>query len=717
MGIRPLDTGKNAKADYLGRFFPVTTPLSVNVALTGRPFPLGATPREDGAVNFAVSSQYAETVTLCLFTDPDAPWRETHRIDLTGRHGDTRFVAVEGIPAGSRYGYRASGPWKPEQGHFFNSAKLLLDPYAKHIDGASRYFPSMKALRKDLSPNTADSGHHAPVAFVPAPDLYDWEGDTHPRLPMTDSVICELHVKGFSKLNPAVPASVRGTYAGLADPASIQYLKELGITTVQLLPVHHHLDDGFLIERGLVNYWGYNTIGFFAPEARYASNGDPVTEFRDMVKAFHREGMEVILDVVYNHTGEAGIDGPTCLLRGFDNLCYYHNVPTKPGVYWDSTGCGNSVDASHPRALRLIMDSLRYWVEEMHVDGFRFDLAVELGRSPLNFDRRAAFFQAIHQDPVLSQAKMIAEPWDLGPDGYQIGNFPTQWAELNGRFRDDARRFWRGEPKVMGEFASRITGSESLFAHNRRTPAHSINLITSHDGFTLHDLVSYEEKYNFANGEGNRDGDSHNLSWNHGIEGPTEDPEINALRLRQVRNFLTTLICSQGVPFLLAGDERLRTQLGNNNTYCQDNELSWISWEESGEAKAMREFTTSLFRFRQAHPKLRRTEFFTGEIDSETGLPDVCWLRPDGKIKTAVDWNGKKPGAFAMLIHSLDAGKSLLFFFNAKSEAVTFHFPNAPICKWSSVINTEAPAVIGESGKSEGSIELCAHSLQVWEEA
>ncbi|MEM6277992.1 MAG: glycogen debranching protein GlgX [Verrucomicrobiota bacterium] len=685
-------------------------------ARTGEPFPLGATPMGNNVVNFAVAAQNATKVELCLFTDSSAPWRETYRCELTGRQGDTRFIALQNLPPETRYGYRAAGPWKPEEGHVYNEDKILLDPYAKHIAGPSRYFASMKTIRSDRTRNTADSAFHAPLAYVPTDQSYDWEGDTLPRIPMTESVICELHVKGFSQLNPAVPESLRGSYAGLGDPASIGYLKDLGVTTVQLLPVHHHLDDGFLLDRGLVNYWGYNTIGFFAPESRYASTGDPIREFRDMVKAFHREGMEVILDVVYNHTGEAGADGPTCLLRGFDNLCYYHSVPAKPGIYWDSTGCGNSVNAHHPRALRLIMDSLRYWVEEMHVDGFRFDLAVELGRSPLDYDRRAPLFQAIHQDPVLSRTKLIAEPWDLGPGGYQIGNFPTQWAELNGRFRDDVRRFWKGEPKVMGEFASRITGSEGLFAHNRRTPGHSVNLITSHDGFTLNDLVSYEQKHNLANGEGNRDGDSHNLSWNCGVEGPSDDPAIQELRLRQVRNFLTTLICSQGVPFLLAGDERLRTQEGNNNTYCQDNELSWVSWEESDDARAIRKFTTSLFQFRKEHPKLRRTCFFTGETDPDTGLLDVCWLRPDGEVKESADWNGKKPGAFAMLIYAQDGGKALLFFFNARDTAKEFHFPDTPGCSWRRVINTEEPEKTGEKKKCGKLIELCEHSLQVWEE-
>ncbi|MEM9015715.1 MAG: glycogen debranching protein GlgX, partial [Verrucomicrobiota bacterium] len=522
-------------------------------ASTGSPFPLGATVLPDGSINFAVSSQYADMVNLSFFGDADKPWLETHQCEVSGHYGDVHFVRVSHLPSHTRYGYRVSGPWEPEKGHHFNEAKLLLDPYAKHIDRPSRYFASMKSLAGDKTINRSDSGFHAPKAVIPGPDHYDWEGDAPPRIPMTESVICELHVKGFSMLNPDVPEEIRGSYLGLAHPSSIDYLKKLGVTTVQLLPVHHHLDDSFLLEKGLVNYWGYNTIGFFAPEARYAATDDPVTEFRDMVKALHRAGIEVVLDVVYNHTGEAGLDGPTCFLRGYDNLCYYHSVPSKPGIYWDSTGCGNSVDVSHPRSLRLVMDSLRYWVEEMHVDGFRFDLAAELGRAPKDYNRRAPFFQAISQDPILRPVKMIAEPWDLGPDGYQIGNFPTNWAELNGKFRDGVRRFWHGASNSMGEFAARITGSEDLFRHNRRTPGASVNFITSHDGFTLNDLVSYNEKHNLANGENNRDGDSHNISFNHGVEGPTSDPAIRELRLRQVRNFLTTLLFSQGVPFLLAG--------------------------------------------------------------------------------------------------------------------------------------------------------------------
>ena len=682
----------------------------------GSHFPLGATAHEDGSVNFAVISQDAHTVFLCLFTDPENPNRETHRLELPGKYRDICFGRVTGIPAGSAYGFRAKGPWKPKSGHYFNETKLLLDPYARHIVQPSRYYASMKGMRPDGAPCLADSGFHAPRAAVPTFSEYDWEGDSPPQIPMTESAICELHVKGFSKLNPDVPEEIRGTYAGLAHPASTDYLRNLGITSVQLLPVHQHLDDSFLLERGLVNYWGYNTIGFFAPEARYASSNDPVNEFRDMVKALHRAGLEVILDVVYNHTGEAGIEGPTCLLRGLDNRCYYHTVAEHPEQYEDFTGCGNSVDVSHPRSLRLILDSMRYWVEEMHVDGFRFDLAVELARNPKMFKRRAAFFQAIHQDPVLSQTKLIAEPWDLGPDGYQIGNFPNDWSELNGKFRDDVRRFWKGDVDVMGDFAARITGSEQLFSHNRRTPAASVNLITSHDGFTLNDLVSYNEKHNLANGEGNRDGDSHNLSWNHGIEGPTDDPYIRELRSRQVRNFLTTLILSQGVPFLLAGDERRRTQQGNNNTYCQDNELNWISWDDSPEATATIEFVRRLFELRRQHPSLRRDAFFTGNPDPSTGLPDVCWLRPDGVMKKSADWNGKKLGAFSMIIPGATGEAALLFCFNARSEDKTFSLPKLEGEHWELILDTASANPVPEEAKSSSETLLIAKSCQIWKE-
>ena len=681
---------------------------------SGSAFPLGATALDENTVNFAVASQYGTAVTLCLFTDLKKPWQETHRIPLTASTRDVNHIAVTGIPAGSTYGYRVDGTWDPEAGYYFNLNKLLIDPYAKCFDGPSRYVASMRGTTKDGELSTSDSGMHAPRALVPKIDHYDWENDAPLATPMTKSVISEMHVKGASYLNPAIPEEIRGSYAALAHPASIRYFQEVGITAVQLLPVHQHLDDSFILEKGLVNYWGYNTIGFFAPEARYAATNDPITEFRDMVKALHLAGIEVIIDVVYNHTGEAGTDGPTCLFRGFNNLDSYHTESRLPGNYRDYTGCGNSVDVSHPRTLRTVMDSLRYWVKEMHVDGFRFDLAVEMGRSPDSFKRRAAFFQAVSQDPVLCQTKLIAEPWDLGPGGYQIGNFPNDWCELNGKFRDTIRRFWRGE-NVLGEFATRITGSESIFAHNHRGPGSSINMITSHDGFTLNDLVSYNHKHNFANGENNRDGDCHNLSCNHGAEGPTDNPDIIELRLRQIRNFLATMICSQGVPFLLFGDERLHTQHGNNNTYCQDNELSWISWDDSEEAIEMREFVQRLTTLRRENSSLNRDSFFTGKVCPSRGLPDICWMRPDGTTINRTDWNTSEAGALAMLIHQTESQKPLLFFFNARAEAVNFHFSKEPVCEWQLLIDTQNPKISGHQANNGATVTLNNHSMQIWE--
>lgn len=683
----------------------------------GNPFPLGASVMPDGSVNFAVVSKFAKAIQLCLYTDPRNPTVETHRLPLTARRGDTWHCGVSGIPEKSTYGYRVDGVWDPLAGLFFNPNKLLLDPYARHISGPSKYHPSLRSLTVEGGMDVTDSSPHAPQAYVPAPDHYDWEGDTRLATPMSETVICELHVKGFSKLNPAVPKALRGSYAGLAHPASTDYLRDLGVTAVQLLPVHQHLDDGFLIERGLVNYWGYNTLGFFAPEARYAASGDPVTEFRDMVKALHRAGLEVILDVVYNHTCEAGIDGPTCHLRGFDNVSYYHTDPARPGSYIDFTGCGNSVDVSQPRALRLVMDSLRYWVEEMHVDGFRFDLAVELGRTLESYSRSAAFFQAIHQDPVLATVKLIAEPWDLGYGGYQIGNFPIDWAELNGKFRDGVRRFWRGDPGVSGEFAARITGSEDLFSHNRRTPAASVNFITSHDGFTLCDLVSYNQKHNLANGEKNADGDSHNISFNHGHEGATRDRTILELRHRQVRNFLATLICSQGVPFLLAGDERLRSQAGNNNSYCQDNAISWIPWSDSAEAKELRQFVKRLLKLRRDFPALRRNTFFNGKVPDGALMPDICWLRPDGKVKESIDWEADKPGSFSVLVHGATPEESLLFFFNSRHETREFKFPLLSRSTWELVADTRDPLLEGTRTSPPASVLVTQRSMQIWKRA
>ncbi len=684
--------------------------------LAGNPHPLGATALPDGTVNFAVNAAASATIELCLFTDPKHPTRETARLPMTEHRGDTRFLRVKGLPPGSTYGYRVDGPWDPLAGLLANPHKLLLDPYARRIAGISRHHPSMRTRTDDDERDRRDSAPHAPRGLVPTLDPYDWEDDTPPGIPFSETLIYEMHVKGFSKLNPAVPEPLRGTYAGLAHPASIAYLQDLGITAVQLLPVHQHLDDGFLLDRGLVNYWGYNTLGFFAPEVRYAAGEDPVTEFRDMVKALHRAGIEVILDVVYNHTCEAGPDGPTCLLRGYDNLAYYHTVPTRPGQYLDFTGCGNSVDLSHPRGLRLVMDSLRYWVEEMHVDGFRFDLAVELGRNAEFYNRRATFFQAVHQDPVLARTKLIAEPWDLGYGGYQIGNFPSDWSELNGKYRDAMRRFWRGDPGVSGEFAARLTGSEDLFAHNRRPPTASVNLLTSHDGFTLLDLVSYNQKHNLANGEHNADGDSHNISFNHGVEGPTDDPEIHQLRLRQVRNFLATLLCSQGTPFLLAGDERLRSQGGNNNAYCQDNEISWISWDEDPEATSLREFVKRLVRLRREFPCLRRKTFFTGELIGDTGLPDICWLRPDGRPKESVDWESERPAAFSVMINGLETRESLMIFFNSRHEECRFRFPPTPPSSWILVADTADPEREGLRAAPPEPISLVEHSMQIWKQ-
>lgn len=678
------------------------------------PHPLGATALPDGSVNFAINAAYDATVELCLFTDSTRSGVETEQFLLTEQHGDTRHIRIAGIPEGTTYGYRVDGPWDPLAGLFFNRQKLLLDPYAKRIDGPSLHHPSLRASNEAGKADSVDSAAHAPRAFVPTPDTYDWEDDAPPAIPMSDTVICELHVKGFSKLNPAVPEALRGTYAGLAHPASTDYLRDLGITAVQLMPVHHHLDDGFLLDKGLVNFWGYNTLGFFAPEARYAATGDAVTEFRDMVKALHRAGLEVLLDVVYNHTCEAGPDGPTCLFRGYDNATYYHTDRARPGHYVDYTGCGNSVDVSHPRGLRLVMDSLRYWVEEMHVDGFRFDLAVELGRSAEGYNRRATFFQAVHQDPALAKVKLIAEPWDLGYGGYQIGNFPIDWAELNGKFRDGVRRFWRGDPGVSGELASRLTGSEDLFAHNRRTPEASVNFITSHDGFTLNDLVSYNQKHNLANGERNADGDSHNISYNHGVEGPTKDPAIVAVRQRQIRNFLATLLCAHGVPFLLAGDERLRSQRGNNNSYCQDNEISWIDWNDTPDAVEMREFVKRLLALRRDFRSLRRNAFFTGRPVPETGLPDVCWLRPDGRPKESIDWEAEKPGSFSVLVQGTCPGDSLLFFFNARHETREFHFPDLPRTSWVLVADTRDPTLQHTRIAPPAVVTVTERSLQIW---
>ncbi len=690
----------------------------------GCPYPLGATEQADGSVNFAVVAYRADAVDLCLFWNSEAAELETARIRLHARTRGVWHISIGGLPRGCRYGYRVQGPWKPAQGSYFNHQKLLLDPYARLVAGISRYHPSMRVTTKEGKPDLTDSGKSAPKGCIAGRSDFDWQGKKHLTIPMEDTAVYEMHVRGFSMLNSEIPPKLRGTYAGLGHEASIRYLTDLGITSVQLLPVHHHLDDGFLIDRGLVNYWGYNTLAYFAPERRYAATDDPIREFREMVRALHHAGIEVILDVVYNHTCETGVDGPTCLFRGFDNTGYYRTALDNLAIYDDVTGCGNTVDTSKRDAMALVMDSLRYWVTEMGVDGFRFDLAATLGRDPRDYTPNSAIFRAIHQDPVLHRTKLIAEPWDIGRGGYHQGNFPVIWSELNGKYRDCVRRFWRGDSMVVGEFATRLTGSADLFAHNFRPPSASLNMITSHDGFTLRDLVSYHHKHNEANGEHNRDGENHNLSFNHGAEGKTNDNVINELRRRQVRNFFATLMCSQGAPFITAGDERLRTQWGNNNAYCQDNELSWMNWQDDPEQETMIRFVRKMLRFRKANPALRKTRFFTGNEITETGLADVTWLNIEGEPKNPEDWSVKQSGAFGMLIHreasrGQNEGCGFLFLlFNARPYEIELRFPARPEIDWRCLIDTIDPEgnPVETEARPGDTIKIVSRSLQIWGE-
>src|SRR5215211_5863310 len=605
----------------------------------GRPFPLGATWDGEGT-NFSLFSEHAEWIELCLFEDGDAE----RRIPIREHTAFNWHCYLRGVGAGTRYGYRVHGRYEPERGHRFNPAKLLIDPYAKAIEGGVSweranvlpYVPT-GADDADLEPDDEDDVDAIPKCIVVDPTFY-WEGVEQPNRPWHETVIYEVHVKGFTKLMPGVREDLRGTYAGLASEAAVGYLKELGITAVELLPIHHIVDEHFLAGRGLTNYWGYSSIGYLAPHAAYAAtgaNGEQVQEFKGMVKALHAAGIEVILDVVYNHTAEGSHLGPMLAFRGVDNASYYRLVPDTPRYYMDFTGTGNSLNPVHPSVLRLILDSLRYFAVECHVDGFRFDLASALAREFYDVDRLSSFFDTIHQDPILSQVKLIAEPWDVGPGGYQVGNFPVLWTEWNGAYRDTMRDFWRGHAPVS-EFATRFTGSSDLYASDGRRPSASINFVTAHDGFTLADLVSYNEKHNEANGEGNQDGTDDNRSWNHGVEGPTDDPEINALRARQRRNLLATLLMSQGVPMVLGGDELGRTQNGNNNAWCQDNELSWFDWEHAD--WDLHTFVQRLIRLRAEHPVFRRPRYFEGRGVMGSGLPDVWWFRPDGRRMTQRDW-------------------------------------------------------------------------------
>ena len=609
----------------------------------GSPYPLGATWDGEG-VNFALFSENATAVDLCLFDRPNDA-QETHRIRIEECTDFVWHVYLPEVRPGQHYGYRVHGLYEPESGHRFNPAKVLYDPYAKAIVGTMDWSEALFGYRigdpkADLSFDDRDNAASIPKCVV-VDQAFTWGGDQLLRTPWDRTVIYELHVHGFTARHPDVPKELRGTYAGLATPAAIDHLQQLGVTAVELLPVHHFIRDKHLIDRGLTNYWGYNSIGFFAPDIRYATSpnrANHVWEFKTMVKALHNAGIEVILDVVYNHTGEGNHLGPTLSFRGIDNASYYRLVPMQPRYYLDYTGCGNTLNVRHPRLLQLIMDSLRYWVLEMHVDGFRFDLASTLARELHDVDRLSAFFDIIHQDPVLSQVKLIAEPWDLGEGGYQVGNFPPGWAEWNGRYRDAIRRYWKGDGGQVAELAYRLSGSSDLYEGGGRRPHASINFVTAHDGFTLHDLVSYNQKHNEANGENNADGTDDNLSWNCGVEGPTTKPSIVALRERQKRNILATLLLSQGVPMLCSGDEMGRTQRGNNNAYCQDNEISWIDWKLSKPQQSLLAFTRNLIALRQKHPVFRRRRFFQGRRIRGAEVKDLSWVRPDGKEMTDDDW-------------------------------------------------------------------------------
>jgi isoamylase len=609
----------------------------------GSPFPLGAT--WDGAgVNFALFSEHATGVVLCLF-DAKNPKRETHRIPIRERTDQVWHVYLPEARPGLLYGYRVHGPYDPAAGHRFNAAKVLLDPYATAIAGTVEWSDAMFGYRVgdpagDLAPDDRDSAPFVPKSVV-VDTAFTWGEDRPLRIPWHRTVIYEVHVKGITARHPEVPRELRGTYAGFASPPVIEHLRHLGVTAVELLPVHHFVRDRHLADRNLTNYWGYNTIGFFAPDARYASagvRGEQVREFKTMVKTLHAAGIEVILDVVYNHTAEGNHLGPTLCFRGIDNAAYYRLVPDDRRYYTDFTGCGNTLNMMHPRSVQLLMDSLRYWVTEMHVDGFRFDLAAALAREMHAVDRLSTFFDVIHQDPLISRVKLIAEPWDLGEGGYQVGNFPAGWAEWNGRYRDTIRRYWKGDGGQVADLGYRLTGSSDLYQDDGRRPYASVNFVTAHDGFTLADLVSHDRKHNQANGEENRDGSDDNLSWNCGVEGPTDDPGIAALRERQMRNFLATLLLSQGVPMLLGGDELGRTQGGNNNAYCQDNELSWYAWPPARPARAQIEFVRHLIQLRLRHPVFHRRRFFQGRPVQGSAVKDLSWFRPDGREMTAEEW-------------------------------------------------------------------------------
>ena len=670
-------------------------------------YPLGAS--YDGAgVNFALFSQVAQKVELCLFDEED---RET-RVEMTEQNSYVWHNYLPGIQPGQRYGYRVYGPYDPAKGLRCNPNKLLLDPYAKAIEGnidgdESLYSYWFKSPEDVTSMNTLDSAPHTMKSAVVNP-YFDWGNDQHPNISYHDSVIYEAHVRGMTNLNLDVPPDIRGTYAGLAYPSVIEYLRKLGVPAIELMPIHQFVNDSFLQEKGLSNYWGYNTIGFFAPHNAYSSSGqrgEQVNEFKSMVKAYHRAGMEVILDVVYNHTAEGNNLGPTLSFKGIDNGAYYRLVDNDRRHYFDTTGTGNSLLMRSPHALQLITDSLRYWVTEMHVDGFRFDLAATLARQFQEVDKLSAFFDIVEQDPVISRVKLIAEPWDLGSGGYQVGGFPSSWSEWNGRYRDCVRDFWRSQPSTLPEFASRLMGSSDLYQMNGRRPVASVNFITAHDGFTMNDLVSYNEKHNDANGEGNRDGESNNRSWNCGVEGPTTIKDVNDLRQQQMRNMFATLLCSQGIPMICGGDEVARTQQGNNNAYCQDNAISWTNWDLDDSQKDLLEFVSKLIHLRLEHPVLHRRRFFTGREpgDPDDKIPQVEWMDHTGSIMDMEDWSNTHAFSVMIYLNGSDipeadwygnqmVDNNFILIFNAHYEPIMFTLPDERYGKkWRLVVDTHNP--------------------------
>lgn len=680
----------------------------------GHAYPLGATWYGNG-VNFALFSEHATGVELCLFDDDD-PTKETARIQIENHDDYVWHLFLPEIKPGQLYGYRVHGPWEPEKGFRFNPAKLVLDPYAKAISGQVSWSNEMFSYKighpdADLAIDDRDNAHLMPKAAV-IDSAFTWSDRDRSNRPLHETIIYEVHVKGFSKLWDAIPAKLRGTYAGIGSPQAIEYFHKLGVTAIELLPVHQHIDSQHLLDQGLSDYWGYNTIGYFAPDAAYSGSGDrgkQVEEFKTMVNSLHSAGLEVILDVVYNHTAEGNHLGPNLAFRGIDNSSYYRLVADNPRYYNDYTGTGNTLNVPHPRVLQLVMDSLRYWVTEMHVDGFRFDLAATLARELHEVSKLSAFFDVIHQDPIISQVKLIAEPWDVGEGGYQVGNFPVLWAEWNGRYRDTVRRYWKGDSGVTSDFAYRLCGSSDLYQSSGKTPSGSINFVTSHDGFTLRDLVSFSDKHNEANGEGNKDGDNNNNSWNWGFEGLDAPPEILALRRRLQRNMLGTLFLSQGVPMLRGGDEYGATQRGNNNAYCQDNEISWLDWKRDSFSQGLVEFTSRLIHFRKNHPIFHQPRFFQGRDIRGKGVKDITWIDGQGSEMSDEAWQS----AFARTFGVMLAGDSLavrdyfgtpiqddtyILYFNAHHENVTVRLPGENNVRWKLILNTTEEAGFVDNG-------------------